>query len=120
MGSMSQCRALTSVFLTIPAGYLFSVVDVAGAEYKEANNAEDAYFLGFPFLFFSTFGFFGAWFSWYVLNSINGDGVRSSTVNEEIYYEKLDDGADVEIEDSENSAIAMMVGSRSSSFIEMM
>ena len=34
MGSMSQCRALTSVFLTIPAGYLFSVVDVAGAEYK--------------------------------------------------------------------------------------
>ena len=45
--------------------------------------------------------------------------MRSSTVNEEIYYEKLDDGADVEIEDSENSAIAMMVG-RSSSFIEMM
>ena len=120
MGSMSQCRALTSFFLTVPAGYLFTVVDVAGAEYKEANNAEDAYFLGFPFLLFSIPGFFGAWFSWHVLDSINGDGVRSSTANEQDYYEKLDDGADAEIEDSEKSAIAMMVGSRSSSFIEMM
>ena len=120
MGSMSQCRALTSFFLTVPAGYLFTVVDVAGAEYKEANNAEDAYFLGFPFLLFSIPGFFGAWFSWHVLDSINGDGVRSSTANEQDYYEKLDDGADAEIEDSEKSAIALMVGSRSSSFIEMM
>ena len=120
MGSMSQCRAITTVFLTVPAGYLFSIVDKAGAEYKEANNEEDAYFLGFPFLLFSLFGFCGACYSRHVMSSIDGDDVRSNTVNEEIYYEKLDDGADAEIEESENSAVAMMVGSRSSSFIEMM
>jgi MFS family permease len=121
MGAMSQFRSFASFLLTIPCGLLFSYAAELDMAYRKSHNVDDVYFRGFPFLVFSIFGIFGACVVWFSFNSIDMNIKSPHKENEAGYYTKLDDGNDVEIADYEDETLdmAILVGSRSSSFVEM-
>ena len=121
MGAMSQFRAFASFLLTIPCGSLFSYAAELDMAYRKSHNVDDVYFRGFPFLVFSIFGIIGAYIVWFGFNSIDMNTKSPHKENEAGYYTKLNDGNDVEIADDEDEMLdmAILVGSRSSSFVEM-